>query len=68
MLIQHTARVPDEERTNGNENTVKNVKEKAISETKDSIWQMNRIFSIPGKLSIETIGSESSCEIPKSSG
>lgn len=34
MLIQHMARVPDEEGTNGIENVVKNLKGKTISETK----------------------------------
>lgn len=34
MLSQHTARVPDEEGTNGIEKVVKTIKEKAISETK----------------------------------
>ena len=39
ILTQYTARVPNQEGTNGIEKVIKHMKEKAISETKDPIWQ-----------------------------
>lgn len=54
--MQHIAGGPDEEETCRIKKVVKNVKVKATSEQKDSIWiKMNRIYYIPGKLSKETI-------------
>lgn len=69
--MQHIARGPDEEETCRIKKVVKNIKVKATSEQKDSIWiKMNRIYYIPGKLSKETIETRMvrSCEVPKYQG